>query len=194
MKTQSGSNGKSCHKVSICNCWLGLLLSLQPPFFTNNLDLNYVNEKLQLIYYSKYSQNGLLRSPSSPFGVPSHRTIQPQKLQMWNFVSLIQRVIFFCLIQRVNFTYWYEIGCNAVTFFLCNFLIFFCQISYKSSLVTIFQVSLRLVEGLQRKSWKKVTLKSTLGYYYIDISYFHVQVSKYLRTYQTIWLHLPRSR
>ena len=33
----------------------------------------------------------------------------------------------------------------------------FGQFSYKSIQMTIFQVSLRLVEGLQRKSWKKVT-------------------------------------
>ena len=45
----------------------------------------------------------------------------------------------------------------------------FRQFSYKSSLVTIFQASLRLVKGLGRKSWKKVTEKSRFRNYNIDI-------------------------
>ena len=36
---------------------------------------------------------------------------------------------FSCLIQRVNFMYWHEIGCDTVTFFLGNFLnIFFTRV------------------------------------------------------------------
>ena len=72
-----------------------------------NMYCNYLNKKktkcIFAINYYYHSQNGLLRSPSSPFGVPSHRTIQPMKLYMWNFVLSNTESNFFCLIQRVIF-------------------------------------------------------------------------------------------
>ena len=41
---------------------------------------------------------------------------------------------------------------------------FFHQFSYKSSLVTIFQVSLRLVEGLQKKRGRKSDGKGQIAF------------------------------
>ena len=54
----------------------------------------------------------------------------------------------------------------------CNFFsmrlfkYFFRQFSYKSIQVTIFQVSLKLVEGLWRYGWKKVTRNVTSYFIY----------------------------
>ena len=81
---------------------------------------------------------------------------------------------FFCFRQRVTFLFQTESHFYVVVWnklWRCNFFsmglfeYFFRQFSYKSIQMTIFQVSLGLVEGLQRKSWKKVTQKWTNCFY-----------------------------
>ena len=55
-----------------------------------------------------------------------------------------------------------------------QFKYFFRQLSYKLIQVTIFQVSLRFVEGLQRKSWKKVTeIKKVKCFLYIGFAQYN---------------------
>ena len=77
---------------------------------------------------------------------------------------------------------WY---CNFFSMRLFKY--FFRQFSYKSIQVTIFQVSLKLVEGLWRYGWKKVTRNVTSYFIYRITS-----ISKiYGRACMISWLFFP---